>query len=152
MKTYSVRPQDIEHHWHLVDATGVPLGRLASRVAQLIRGKHKPTFSPHLDVGDSVIVVNAAKVRLTGRKLEQKAYFSHSGYMGHDRMTPIKKVLASRPERVIERAVFGMLPKTSLARQVLRRKLRVYEGAEHPHAGQHPVPLGLATSKPEEKA
>lgn len=152
MKTYSVRPQDIEHRWHLVDATGVPLGRLASRVAQLIRGKHKPTFSPHLDVGDSVIVVNAAQVRLTGKKLEQKAYFSHSGYMGHDRMTPIKKVLASRPERVIERAVFGMLPKTSLARQVLRRKLRVYGGAEHPHAGQHPVPLGLGTSKPKGKA
>ncbi len=144
MKTYSVTPKDIEHRWFVVDATNVPLGRLASKVAQVIRGKHKPTFSPHLDTGDSVIVVNAAKVRLTGRKLEQKRYFSHSGYMGHEKFTPLAKVMAQRPEKVIERAVFGMLPKTSLAKQVLRLKLRVYAGAEHPHAAQQPTPLAVA--------
>jgi large subunit ribosomal protein L13 len=143
MKTYSVTPQDIEHRWFVVDAAGVPLGRLASQVAQLIRGKHKPIFSPHLDTGDSVIVLNAAKVRLTGRKLEQKRYFSHSGYMGHEKFTPVSKVLATRPEKVVERAVFGMLPKTSLSRQVLRRKLRVYAGTEHPHVAQQPTPLVL---------
>jgi large subunit ribosomal protein L13 len=144
MKTYSVTPKDITHHWFVVDATNIPLGRLASRVAQVIRGKHKPIFSPHLDTGDSVIVVNAAKVRLTGRKLEQKRYFSHSGYMGHEKFTPLKKVMAQRPEKVIERAVFGMLPKTSLSRQVLRNKLRVYAGADHPHVAQQPTPLALS--------
>jgi len=143
MKTHSVTPSEITHHWFVVDATNVPLGRLASRVAQVIRGKHKPIYSPHLDTGDSVIVVNAAKVRLTGRKLEQKRYFRHSGYMGHERFTPLSKVMATRPERVVERAVFGMLPKTSLAKQVLRLKLRVYAGAEHPHAAQQPTPLAL---------
>ena len=143
MRTYTVTPKDIEHHWFVIDADGVPLGRLATRVAQVIRGKHKPTFTPHMDTGDGVIVVNAAKVRLTGRKIAQKGYFSHSGYMGHDKITPVRTVLASRPERVVERAVFGMLPKTSLAKQVLRHKLRVYAGAEHPHKAQQPKPLDL---------
>jgi large subunit ribosomal protein L13 len=152
MKTYSVTPKDIEHRWFVVDATNVPLGRLASKVAQVIRGKHKPTFSPHLDTGDSVIVVNAAKVRLTGRKLEQKRYFSHSGYMGHEKFVPVSKVMAQRPEKVVERAVFGMLPKTSLAKQVLRLKLRVYAGAEHPHAAQQPTPLAMADAAPGRKA
>jgi large subunit ribosomal protein L13 len=146
MKTYSVTPQEIEHRWFVVDATNVPLGRLASKVAQVIRGKHKPVFSPHLDTGDAVIVLNAAKVRLTGRKLEQKRYFRHSGYMGHERFTAVKTVMATRPEKVVERAVFGMLPKTSLSRQVLRRKLRVYAGAVHPHAGQQPTPLTVGGS------
>jgi large subunit ribosomal protein L13 len=152
MKTYSVTPKDIEHRWFVVDATNVPLGRLASKVAQVIRGKHKPTFSPHLDTGDSVIVVNAAKVRLTGKKLEQKRYFSHSGYMGHEKFVPLAKVMATRPEKVVERAVFGMLPKTSLAKQVLRLKLRVYAGADHPHAAQQPTPLGMAETAPGRKA
>lgn len=152
MQTYSVTPQDIEHHWYVVDATNVALGRLASRVAQVIRGKHKPTFSPHLDTGDGVIVVNAAKVRLTGRKAEQKGYFSHSGYMGHDKITPIRSVMARRPERVIEKAVFGMLPKSSLSRQVLRRKLRVYAGADHPHVAQQPAPLAVFATKSKRKA
>jgi large subunit ribosomal protein L13 len=147
MQTFSATPKDIEHRWYVVDAAGVPLGRLASRVAQVIRGKHKPTYSPHLDTGDGVIVVNAAKVKLTGRKLEQKGYFSHSGYMGHDRITPVRKVLAGKPERVVERAVFGMLPKTSLAKQVLRHKLRVYAGAEHPHQAQQPAPLTIGAPK-----
>jgi large subunit ribosomal protein L13 len=151
MKTFSVTPEDIEHSWYVVDAAGVSLGRLASRVAQVIRGKHKPTFTPHLDVGDGVIVVNAAKVRLTGRKLDQKAYFRHSGYMGHDKLTPVRRVMAGRPERVVERAVFGMLPKSTLSRQVLRRKLRVYAGADHPHAAQRPQPLVVYPPKPARK-
>src|SRR2546425_13378309 len=104
MNTFSAKPADLHHDWHLVDAAGVVLGRLASTVAQLIRGKHKPTFTPHMDGGDFVIVVNAAKVRLTGRKVEQKRYFRHSGYMGHEAFTPLSVELATRPERVIERA------------------------------------------------
>jgi large subunit ribosomal protein L13 len=147
MRTYTATPKDIEHRWFVVDADGMPLGRLASRVAQVIRGKHKPTFTPHMDTGDGVIVVNAAKVKLTGRKMEQKGYFSHSGYMGHDKITPVKAVFASKPERVIERAVFGMLPKSSLSKQVLHLKLRVYPGAEHPHAAQQPAPLAVYAPK-----
>ena len=141
MQTFSATPKDIEQKWFVVDAEGVPLGRLASRVAQVIRGKHKPTFTPHMDTGDGVIVVNAEKVKLTGRKMEQKGYFSHSGYMGHDKITPIKNVMAKNPERVVEKAVFGMLPKNSLSKQVLRLKLRVYAGAEHPHTAQQPEAL-----------
>ena len=152
MKTFTPTPEDITHRWFVVDAADVPLGRLASTVAQVIRGKHKPSFTPHLDTGDSVIIVNAAKVRLTGKKLEQKRYFSHSGYMGHEKFTPLKKVMAQRPEKVVERAVFGMLPKTSLAKQFLRLKLRVYAGAEHPHAAQQPTPLGMAENAPGRKA
>ncbi|MGH7560045.1 MAG: 50S ribosomal protein L13 [Gemmatimonadales bacterium] len=146
MKTYTATPADIRHDWHIVDAEGVPLGRLASAVAQLIRGKHKPTFTPHLDGGDFVVVVNASKVRLTGRKREQKEYFSHSGYMGNERFTPIETVLAKHPERVIEKAVFGMLPKNALARQRLRTKLKVYGGATHPHAAQQPKPYDVKVS------
>ena len=149
MLTYTATKGDLEHRWYVVDAAGVPLGRLASRVAQVIRGKHKPTFSPHLDTGDSVIVVNAAKIRLTGRKAEQKGYFSHSGYMGHDKITPIRSM---KPERVVEKAVFGMLPKSSLSRQVLRLKLRVYAGAEHPHVAQQPAPLAVFATKSKRKA
>ena len=147
MKTFTATPADLEHGWHVVDATGVPLGRLASAVAQLIRGKHKPTFTPHMDGGDFVIVLNAAKVRLTGRKLDQKAYFRHTGYMGHERFTAARDVLARHPERVIEKAVFGMLPKNSLAKQKLRGKLKVYAGAEHPHTAQQPKPYPLSPAK-----
>jgi large subunit ribosomal protein L13 len=143
LKTFTLKRRDIEHRWHLVDADGVVLGRLASKVAQVIRGKHKPTFTPHMDGGDYVVVINAEKVRLTGRKLQQKKYFSHSGYMGHERLTPAATMLAKHPERVIEKAVFGMLPKGTLGRQVLRRKLRVYAGPHHPHQGQQPTPLKL---------
>lgn len=147
MDTYSVTPKDIEQRWFVVDAEGVPLGRLASRVAQVIRGKHKPIFSPHLDTGDGVIVVNAAKVRLTGRKPEQKGYFKHSGYMGHDKIVPVRTMMEKSPARVIEKAVFGMLPKNSLSKQVLRLKLRVYPGAEHPHAAQQPAPFTYGAPK-----
>lgn len=143
MKTYSATPSDIEHRWFVVDADGLVLGRLASEVAKIIRGKHKPMFTPHMDTGDHVIVINAAKVRVTGRKAEQKRYFRHTGYMGHERFTPFASMLAKHPERVVEKAVFGMLPKTALGRQKLRLKLRVYPDAQHPHAAQQPVVLNL---------
>ena len=144
MKTYTLKPQEIERRWWVVDAAGQPLGRLASRVAQVLRGKHKPTFTPHLNAGDFVVIVNAAQVKLTGRKLEQKRYFRHTGYMGHERFTPLKTLLAKHPERVIERAVWGMLPKTTLSRQHVKQMLKVYAGPTHPHAAQQPEPLTLA--------
>jgi large subunit ribosomal protein L13 len=145
--TYTATPSDIEHRWFIVDAEGMVLGRLAAEVARIIRGKHKPTFTPHMDTGDNVIVINASKVRVTGRKAEQKRYFHHTGYMGHERFTPFASMLAKHPERVIEKAVFGMLPKTALGRQVLRLKLRVYPDAEHPHAAQQPTVLKLTQSE-----
>jgi large subunit ribosomal protein L13 len=141
MKTYTATPRDIDHRWFVVDADGVVLGRLAAEVAKIIRGKHKPMFTPHMDTGDNVIVINAAKVRVTGRKAEQKRYFMHSGYMGHEKFVPFATMLGRHPERVIEKAVYGMLPKTALGRQVLRNKLRVYATAEHPHAAQQPTVL-----------
>jgi large subunit ribosomal protein L13 len=143
MRTYSATPADIEHRWYIVDAEGLVLGRLASEVAKVIRGKHKPMFTPHMDTGDYVIVINASKVKVTGRKAEQKEYFTHTGYMGHERFTPLATMLAKHPERVIEKAVYGMLPKTALGRQELRRKLRVFAGTEHPHAAQQPLPLPI---------
>jgi large subunit ribosomal protein L13 len=141
MKTFSATPRDITQRWYVVDAEDQVLGRLASEIAKIIRGKHKPIFTPHMDTGDGVIVINASKVRVTGRKAEQKEYFRHTGYMGHELFTPFATMIAKHPERVIEKAVYGMLPKTALGRQVLRRKLRVYAGAEHPHAAQQPTPL-----------
>ena len=149
MKTFTAKPTDISHDWHIVDASDVPLGRLASMVAQLIRGKHKPTFTPHMDGGDFVIVVNASKIKLTGRKISQKTYFKHTGYMGHESHTPAREMLASHPDRVIEKAVFGMLPKNSLAKQKLRTKLKVYGGAEHPHEAQLPKPFVIITKSKE---
>lgn len=147
MKTFTATPDDISHDWHVVDADGVPLGRLASAVAQLIRGKHKPTFTPHMDGGDFVVVVNAEKVRLSGRKMDQKHYFRHTGYMGHERFTPAKNLIEKHPDRVIEKAVFGMLPKNSLSRQKLRNKLKVYAGGEHPHAAQQPKSFVVTTDQ-----
>jgi large subunit ribosomal protein L13 len=145
--TYTATPSDIEHRWFIVDAEGMVLGRLATEVARIIRGKHKPMFTPHMDTGDNVIVINASKVRVTGRKAEQKRYFHHTGYMGHERFTPFATMLAKHPERVIEKAVFGMLPKTALGRQNLRLKLRVYADADHPHAAQQPTVLKLTQSE-----
>lgn len=147
MKTYTQTRDQIRHDWHLVDAADVPLGRLASHVAQLIRGKHKPTFTPHMDGGDFVVVINAARVRLSGRKMDQKHYFSHTGYMGHERHTPARTMMEKHPDRVIRKAVFGMLPKNSLSKQHLRGKLKVYAGPEHPHQAQQPEPRPLAISK-----
>jgi large subunit ribosomal protein L13 len=141
MKTFSATPRDITKRWYVVDAEDMVLGRLASEIAKIIRGKHKPIFTPHMDTGDGVIVVNASKVRVTGRKAEQKQYFRHTGYMGHERFAPFATMIQKHPERVIEKAVYGMLPKTALGRQILRRKLRVYAGAEHPHVAQQPTPL-----------
>jgi large subunit ribosomal protein L13 len=142
MKTYTPKSDEIERRWWLVDAEGKTLGRLATEVARLLRGKHKPMFTPHLDTGDNVVVVNAARVTLTGRKADQKSYFRHSGYMGHEKQIPFRKMMKSHPERVIELAVKGMLPKNNLGR-LMRKKLRVYAGAEHPHQGQNPEPRDL---------
>jgi large subunit ribosomal protein L13 len=147
MSTYTARPSDIEHQWFIVDAEGMVLGRLATEIARIIRGKHKPTFTPHMDTGDFVIVINASKVKVTGRKAEQKTYFSHSGYMGHDKQTPFATMLAKHPERIIEKAVHGMLPKNALGRQKLRLKLRVYAGANHPHVAQQPTVLTFPKSE-----
>jgi len=141
MSTFSATPSDIEQQWFIVDADGMVLGRLATQVARIIRGKHKPIFTPHMDTGDNVIVINASKIKVTGRKAEQKEYFKHSGYMGHETFVPYATMSAKHPERVIEKAVYGMLPKTALGRQVLRRKLRVYANAVHPHTAQQPTPL-----------
>ena len=145
--TFSATPADIDARWYVVDAEGMVLGRLASEVAKILRGKHKPMFTPHMDTGDHVIVINASKVRVTGRKAEQKQYFRHTGYMGHERFTPFATMLAKHPERVIEKAVFGMLPKTTLARTQVRRKLRVFGGAEHPHVAQQPTALTLSKTE-----
>src|SRR5436309_11527086 len=147
MSTYSAKARDLQHRWFIVDADGMVLGRLASEVARIIRGKHKPIFTPHMDTGDNVIVINASKVKVSGRKAEQKKYFTHTGYMGHERHTPFATVIAKHPERVIEKAVYGMLPKTALGRQVLRRKLRVYANAEHPHTAQQPTALTFNKSE-----
>jgi large subunit ribosomal protein L13 len=147
MKTYTATPKDINHQWFVVDAEGMVLGRLAAEIAKVIRGKHKPMFTPHMDTGDNVIVINASKVRVTGRKAEQKQYFRHTGYMGHERFTPFATMLAKHPERIIEKAVYGMLPKSSLARQSLRRKLRVFAGAQHDHKAQTPQPLTFSATE-----
>ena len=149
MKTFTATPKDIQHRWFVIDADGMVLGRLAAEVAKIIRGKHKPIFTPHMDTGDHVIVINASKVRVTGRKAEQKQYFRHTGYMGHERFTPYATMIEKHPERVIEKAVFGMLPKSSLGRQKLRLKLKVYAGGEHPHTAQQPTVINLKQSEKE---
>jgi large subunit ribosomal protein L13 len=140
MKTYATKQSEITRSWRVVDADGATLGRLATKVAAILRGKHKPTFSPHLDTGDPVIVVNAAKVRVTGNKLKAKNYVRHSGYPGGLRSETLEQLLARRPEEVVRRAVRGMLPRNRLGEQ-MSRKLHVYAGAEHPHAAQKPEPI-----------
>jgi large subunit ribosomal protein L13 len=142
MKTHTVSAGEIERSWWVVDAENRVLGRLASEIARILRGKHKPTFSPHLDVGDYVVVVNAEKVRLTGNKEETKRYFRHSGFMGGEKLVPFKRMRERHPERIVERAVKGMLPKNKLGRK-MAKKLRVYAGPEHPHEAQAPEPLEL---------
>jgi large subunit ribosomal protein L13 len=142
MKTYTPRPQDVERRWYVVDADGVVLGRLASEVAKILRGKHKPIFAPHADTGDHVVVVNAEGIRLTGGKEEKKIDYRHSGYPGGLRETPYTRLLSERPVYVVEKAIRGMLPKNRLGRAMVR-KLQVYPGPEHPHAAQKPVPLSL---------
>jgi large subunit ribosomal protein L13 len=142
MKTYSPKPKEIRRAWYLVDADGTVLGRLASEVAKILRGKHKPTYAPHLDTGDHVIVINAGRVRLSGEKGGKKVYYRHTGYPGGIREVPFQRLLARRPERLVEQAVRGMLPKNALGRQ-MARKLSVYAGADHPHGAQKPVALKL---------
>ena len=144
MKTFSATPKDIERGWYVVDADGLVLGRLASLLANRLRGKHKPSFTPHMDCGDHVIVLNAEKVVLTGKKPQQKIYYRHTGYPGGLKEARAEKVLQGRfPERVIEAAVRRMVPSGPLGRDVLR-KLHVYKGGEHPHAGQQPQALDIA--------
>jgi large subunit ribosomal protein L13 len=142
MKTFMANADTIERKWYVVDAEGKTLGRLAAEVAKVLRGKHKPTFTPHVDTGDHVIVINADKVALTGKKLVQKTYFRHSGYVGGTTFVTAGKMLADKPERVLELAIRGMLPKNRLGRQMYR-KLQVYRGAEHPHAAQLPEVLEI---------
>ncbi len=140
MSTTVLGSHQVPRSWHLIDAADRPLGRLATEVATLLRGKHKPAFHPSQDIGDYVVVVNAGKVAVTGRKLEQKVYYRHSGHLGNLRETTLKDMLAKRPERVIEHAVRGMLPKNRLGRTQYRH-LRVYAGPDHPHAGQFAGPM-----------
>lgn len=142
MKTHSTKPSEITRRWWVVDADGVVLGRLASEVAKLLRGKHKPNFAPNLDVGDHVIVINASKIVLTGAKLTQKVHYRHSGYPGGLKAVSYAKLMTERPERAIEKAVKGMLPRNRLGAQMLT-KLKVYAGPEHPHSAQAPEELDL---------
>lgn len=140
MRTYQAKPGEIDREWYVVDASEYELGRLATRIAMVLRGKHKPTFTPHVDAGGFVVVVNADKVRLTGRKLDQKFYHRYSGYPGGLKSAVARDVREDDPERMVREAVKGMLPKNRLSRQLLT-KLKVYAGGEHPHAAQRPQPL-----------
>jgi large subunit ribosomal protein L13 len=142
VKTYQAKKEEVEYQWYLVDAEGKVLGRLASELAKILRGKNKPIYTPHVDTGDFVIVVNAGKVALTGNKMKDKIYYHHTGHPGGIREMSAEKLLARKPTEMIRMAVKGMLPKTSLGRQMLR-KLKVYAGAKHPHEAQKPVPLQL---------
>ncbi len=142
MRTFSPKPNDVERQWYVIDATDVVLGRLASHVATLLRGKHKPIFAPHVDTGDFVIVINADKVALTGNKLEQKKAYRHSGYPGGLRAVSYGELMDKRPDRAVEKAVKGMLPKNALGRK-MAKKLKVYAGSEHPHQAQQPVPFQI---------
>ncbi len=146
MRTYVPRTEQIERAWHLVDADGLVLGRLASEVARILRGKHRPYFAPHVDTGDHVVVVNAAMVVMTGDKASQKIAYHHSGYPGGLKERRYETLLVDRPEEVVRKAVRGMLPKNTLGRQMLS-KLKVYAGPEHPHAAQAPTPLELPTAR-----
>lgn len=142
MKTYHAKPGEVEREWLLVDATDMVLGRLASEIAQILKGKRKPVYTPHVDTGDFVVVINAEKVRLTGNKANAKNYYSHSGYPGGLKEVSFQRMLAKHPERIIEKAVKGMLPKNTLGR-AMGRKLKVYAGPEHPHQAQKPRQITL---------
>ena len=142
MKTLSTRPQDVVHDWIVVDASEHTLGRLAAVIAHRLRGKHKPTFTPHVDTGDFVIVINAEQINVTGNKERDKVYYRHSGYPGGIKQRTLKELRAKHPERIIELAVKGMLPRNPLGRAMFR-KLKVYSGAEHPHAAQQPLAVSF---------
>ena len=143
MKTFSARPKDIKHDWFVVDATDKVLGRLASQVALRLRGKHKPIYTPHMDTGDFIVIVNASKIRVTGNKTDQKMYYRHSGFPGGIYASNHRKLQAKFPDRVFQRAVKGMLPKGPLGYAMLR-KLKIYGGNDHPHAAQQPVQLDIS--------
>jgi large subunit ribosomal protein L13 len=142
MKTVSAKPETVRRDWYLVDAEGKTLGRLATALAHRLRGKHKPIYTPHVDTGDFIVVINAEKIRVTGTKLKDKIYYRHTGTIGNMKSEPLEKMLQTHPERAIEIAVKGMLPKNPLGRQMFK-KLKVVRGAEHPHAAQQPKPLEL---------
>ena len=142
MKTFSAKPADVRRDWYLVDASGKTLGRLSTEIARRLRGKHKPEYTPHVDTGDYIVVVNAEKIRVTGNKLKDKMYHHHTGYIGNLKSTNLEKLLDEAPERAIQYAVKGMLPKGPLGRQMLG-KLRVFAGPEHNHAAQQPIPLDV---------
>ncbi len=142
MKTYSPKPSEIERNWYIVDADGMVLGRLASKLAHVLRGKHKPTWAPHMDMGDFIVVVNADKIRVTGRKADQKVYYRHSGYPGGLKETPYRRIMDKKPEFVLFEAVRGMLPRNRLGRQMLK-KLKIYASPAHPHAAQQPESFPL---------
>jgi large subunit ribosomal protein L13 len=144
-ESFPARPED--RTWFILDAQDYPLGRLASYAASLLRGKHKPTYSPHVDLGDHVVILNAAKVQLTGKKLQKKTYFRHTGYIGGARSRTLEEVMATRPEEAVRRAVRGMLPKNRLGRQMIR-KLRIYADAKHPHEAQKPTPVTMTRFGP----
>ena len=142
MRTVSTRPQDVQHDWYVVDADGKTLGRLASEIARRLRGKHKAAYTPHVDTGDYIVVVNAEKVHVTSKKETNKIYYRHSGYPGGIKATPLGKLRAEHPERILANAVKGMMPRNPLGRAMLR-KLKIYAGSEHPHAAQQPQALDL---------
>jgi large subunit ribosomal protein L13 len=142
VKTYSIKAGEIKRRWYVVDAQGKTLGRLATQVARILRGKHKPVFSPHLDVGDHVIIINADKIEVTGTKLDTKRYYRYSGYLGGLKSVVLREQLETHPDRVLIHAIRGMLPKNRLGRAMLK-KLKVYRGSQHPHAAQQPEPLEL---------
>ncbi len=145
-KTVSANKETVKKEWVIVDAENEVLGRMASKIAIVLRGKHKPSFTPHVDCGDNVIVINAEKIKLTGLKWDQKEYMRHTGYPGGQRITSVREMLAKKPESIVEKAVKGMLPKNRLGAQMLRN-LKVYAGTEHPHEGQNPKVLNLNTIK-----
>ena len=142
MGTFSAKPAEVKHDWYVVDASGRTLGRLATEIATRLRGKHKPEFTPHVDTGDYIIVVNAAKIRVTGNKLKDKIYHHHTGYIGNLKSISLEKLLATAPEKVITKAVKGMLPKNKLG-AVMMKKLRVFGGPDHDHVAQKPQPLEI---------
>ena len=141
-RTFSAKPQEVQQGWHLVDAEGLVLGRMASRIARILQGKHRPIYTPHVDTGEFVIVVNADKVRLTGKKMDQKVYHHHTGWAGGLRETTVRDKLEKKPAEVIRLAVRRMMPKTKLGRRMLK-KLKIYAGADHPHEAQCPQPLDI---------
>ena len=142
MKTFSIKQSEIEKNWILTDAEGKILGRFASKIAQLLKGKHKPTYTPHMDMGDCIVIINAEKIKLTGSKEKDKTYFSHSGYPGATSFVDVQQVRSTHPKRILESAIKGMLPKNRLGRKMMTH-LRIYAGSDHPHAAQNPTILDI---------